>query len=114
MVIRSRMKLICILLHGLLALTVHAKDDGVNQSSETDIEKGVFEPSWQSLSANYEAPQWFANAKLGIWAHWGLQCVPEDGDWYARSMYQQDQARYRNHCKRYGHPQVETLEQALG
>lgn len=66
--------------------------------------KEVFQPSWESLQSNYKAPQWFADAKLGIWAHWGLQCVPEDGDWYARSMYQQDQARYRNHCKRFGHP----------
>lgn len=74
------------------------------QAVATDIEKGVFEPSWQSLAANYQAPQWFADAKLGIWAHWGLQCVPEAGDWYARAMYQQDQGRYREHCKRFGHP----------
>jgi len=69
-----------------------------------DIEKGVFEPTWQSLSENYQTPDWFADAKLGIWAHWGLQCVPEDGDWYARSMYQQDQGRYKNHLNKYGHP----------
>lgn len=91
------MKRITILLLGLFALTAQAQN-------EMDIETGIFEPSWQSLSANYEAPQWFADAKLGIWAHWGLQCVPEDGDWYARSMYQQDQGRYRNHCRRFGHP----------
>ena len=86
-----------LILLGLFVLTAHAQN-------EMEIEKGAFEPSWQSLSANYEAPQWFADAKLGIWAHWGLQCVPEDGDWYARSMYQQDQGRYRNHCRRFGHP----------
>ena len=74
------------------------------QAVATDIEKGVFEPSWQSLAANYQAPQWFADAKLGIWAHWGLQCVPEAGDWYARAMYQQDQGQYREHCQRFGHP----------
>ena len=91
------MKKITVFMLCLFTLTVQAQ-------KEMDIEKGVFEPSWQSLSANYQAPEWFADAKLGIWAHWGLQCVPEDGDWYARSMYQQDQARYRNHCQRYGHP----------
>ena len=69
-----------------------------------EIEQGPFEPTWESLSSNYQTPEWFADAKLGIWAHWGLQCVPEDGDWYARSMYQQDQGRYRNHVKKYGHP----------
>ena len=72
--------------------------------AQENIEKGIFQPSWESLSENYQAPDWFANAKLGIWAHWGLQCVPEAGDWYARAMYQQDQGRYRNHVKKYGHP----------
>ena len=72
--------------------------------AQENIEKGIFQPSWESLSENYQAPDWFADAKLGIWAHWGLQCVPEAGDWYARSMYQQDQGRYRDHVKKYGHP----------
>ncbi|MBQ5997633.1 MAG: alpha-L-fucosidase [Bacteroidales bacterium] len=91
------MKRIFFLLLALSALTVHAQDD-------MSIEEGVFEPTWQSLSANYQAPDWFADAKLGIWAHWGLQCVPESGDWYARSMYMQDQRVYREHTRRYGHP----------
>lgn len=64
----------------------------------------VFQPTWESLQSNYKAPQWFADAKLGIWAHWGLQCVPEEGDWYARSMYIQGNGRYNSHCKRFGHP----------
>jgi alpha-L-fucosidase len=91
------MKKIYLFALGLLAMTAHAQNEGT-------IEKGVFEPTWQSLSANYQAPQWFADAKLGIWAHWGLQCVPEAGDWYARSMYQQEQGKYREHCKHFGHP----------
>ena len=47
---------------------------------------GKFEPTWESLS-QYETPEWFRNAKFGIWAHWGPQCQPEAGDWYGRSMY---------------------------
>ncbi len=74
------------------------------QHPELNIEEGIYEPSWESLSANYQVPEWFIDAKLGIWAHWGLQCVPESGDWYGRNMYQQDQGTYREHCKRYGHP----------
>src|SRR6202000_2539211 len=35
---------------------------------------GRFLPSWQSLSG-YETPEWFRNAKFGIWAHWGPQCA---------------------------------------
>ena len=46
---------------------------------------GKFEPTWESL-AQYEVPEWFKNAKFGIWAHWGPQCVEGSGDWMARSM----------------------------
>lgn len=45
-----------------------------------------FQPTWESL-AQYQAPEWFRDAKFGIWAHWGPQCQPGQGDWYARSMY---------------------------
>src|SRR4051794_29200441 len=41
-------------------------------------------PTWQSLAASYRVPDWFRDAKFGIWAHWGPQCQPEWGDWYAR------------------------------
>ena len=44
-------------------------------------------PTWQSLAATYRVPEWFRDAKFGIWAHWGPQCQPEHGDWYARFMY---------------------------
>lgn len=68
------------------------------------VEEGLFEPSWQSLQDNYETPQWFADAKLGLWAHWGIQCVPEAGDWYGRLMYIQGDAAYEDHKRRFGHP----------
>ena len=48
--------------------------------------KTHFDPNWDSLSS-YEVPEWFRDAKLGFWAHWSPQCVPERGDWYARNMY---------------------------
>ena len=63
-----------------------------------------FQPSWDSLIAGYKAPDWFGDAKFGIWAHWGVQCVPEVGDWYARSMYMQGSFQYEHHLKTYGHP----------
>ena len=45
-----------------------------------------YEPTWESLSGYGQAPDWFRDAKLGLWAHWGPQCQPEDGDWYARGV----------------------------
>ena len=65
---------------------------------------GPFRPDWDSLTAQYQAPDWFRDAKFGIWAHWSAQCVPEAGDWYARNMYLQGSKQYDHHLKNYGHP----------
>lgn len=67
--------------------------------------KGPFQPSWASLE-RYKVPAWFRDAKFGIWAHWGPQCEPEHGDWYAREMYMEGNAHYNFHLKKYGHPSV--------
>jgi len=64
----------------------------------------TFAPTWASLVDNYRTPDWFRDAKFGIWAHWSAQCVPEMGDWYARNMYIQGNWQYEHHLKTYGHP----------
>ncbi|MGN6343253.1 MAG: alpha-L-fucosidase [Ginsengibacter sp.] len=64
---------------------------------------GPFKPDWTSLE-QYQTPEWYKNAKFGIWAHWGPQCQPEYGDWYARGMYQEGSDQYNYHVKKYGHP----------
>ena len=68
------------------------------------IAPGPFQPTWESLVKNYRAPDWFRDAKFGIWAHWSAQCVPEQGDWYARRMYLQGDKDYDFHVRTYGHP----------
>ena len=52
----------------------------------------------------YTVPEWFSDAKFGIWSHWGPQSVPRAGDWYARHMYVPGTAQYDYHVKNYGHP----------
>jgi hypothetical protein len=74
----------------------------VSTSAEPVVE-GKFQPNWQSLQ-QYQTPDWFRDAKFGIWAHWGPQCEPERGDWYAREMYSQGNFKYNEHLKLYGHP----------
>ena len=69
------------------------------------IAEGAFKPDWGSLK-QYQCPDWFRDAKFGIWAHWGAQCQPEMGDWYARSMYLEGSADYKFHLTNYGHPSV--------
>jgi alpha-L-fucosidase len=63
-----------------------------------------FKPAWDSLVGGYRTPDWFRDAKFGIWAHWSAQCVPEMGDWYAREMYIQGNWQHDHHVKTYGHP----------
>jgi len=65
----------------------------------------------------YKYPEWFRDAKFGIWSHWGPQAVPRQGDWYARKMYESDivdrrtnkptgkpSREYLYHVEHYGHP----------
>lgn len=63
----------------------------------------MFKPTFESLY-KYECPEWFKNAKFGIWSHWGPQSVPMCGDWYARNMYIQGSPQYLYHVRHYGHP----------
>ncbi|WP_314000162.1 alpha-L-fucosidase [uncultured Paenibacillus sp.] len=67
------------------------------------IAKGPFDPAFESLR-RYECPEWFRDAKLGIWSHWGAQSVPMYGDWYARNLYYEGSDQYRYHIRHYGHP----------
>lgn len=67
------------------------------------IASGPFQPTMDSLK-KYECPEWFRDAKFGIWAHWGPQAVPMDGDWYARGMYEPGNKHYQYHLEHYGHP----------
>ncbi len=68
-----------------------------------EIEPGPFQATRESLKA-YRAPDWFRDAKFGIWAHWGPQSAAEFGDWYARNMYIEGHKQYKYHCEKYGHP----------
>ncbi|OUJ75337.1 alpha-L-fucosidase [Hymenobacter crusticola] len=67
------------------------------------VAAGTFQPTWTSL-AQYQTPAWYRDAKFGLWAHWGPQCQPERGDWYARGMYQEGSDQYKYHVEKYGHP----------
>src|SRR5574344_1297355 len=67
------------------------------------ITEGKYKPTWESLS-DYQCPEWFRDAKFGIWAHWGPQCQPEFGDWFARGMDSENSDQYKYSLYRKGHP----------
>ena len=73
---------------------------------------GPFQPTLQSLQ-QYQCPEWFRDAKFGIWAHWGPQAVPMDGDWYARKMYEPGRPQYNHHLAHYGHPSTNGYKDIL-
>ena len=62
-------------------------------------------PTWESLARYNEAPEWFQDAKFGIYFHWGVYSVPAYGsEWYPRNMHLTDHDVYKYHVKTYGEP----------
>ena len=71
--------------------------------AQTAVPSAKFLPTRASLES-YQVPDWFQDAKFGIWSHWGPQSAIEYGDWYARQMYIQGSPQYDYHVQTYGHP----------
>ena len=88
----------------------HSLSYAQKPTTDVPIEQGQFEPTWQSL-AQWECPEWFKDAKFGIWAHWGPQCQAEAGDWYARHMYFESERQGKYHREHYGNPSVYGLKE---
>lgn len=64
--------------------------------------QGPFRADWESLQ-KYEVPQWYKDAKFGIFIHWGVYSVPAFGnEWYPRNMYVQGSPEYKHHVAAYG------------
>ena len=82
----------------LLGLTINSF-----AQKNKEITSGPFKATDESLS-QYEFPEWFRDAKFGIWSHWGPQAVPRQGDWYAKNMYKEGSAQNKYHVEHYGHP----------
>ena len=81
-----------------------------SQSKHSDSIKQI-EPTWESMVANYQVPEWLVDGKLGVWFHWGVPSSvdedrPLDGSWYGRNMYGggKELAKVLSewHIKRYG------------
>ena len=81
----------------------HIPDSWKDWPVPVRITAGPFQPTAESLK-HYQCPEWFRDAKFGIWSHWGPQSVPGGGDWYARTMYEQGSEAYKIHVAKYGHP----------
>lgn len=64
-----------------------------------------YEPNWKSLSKHEAAPEWMKDAKLGIYFHWGVYCVPAYwNEWYPSKMHIEGDDVFYHHKKTYGDP----------
>ena len=69
---------------------------------ERNSHNGPFRPDWESLE-KYEVPEWYKDAKFGIFIHWGVYSVPAFGnEWYPRNMYREESDEYKHHIATYG------------
>lgn len=102
-------RLIALLFSGSLA-TAAAQTNALKLPPIAD---GPFKPDWNSLTNYQDAPEWYRDTKFGIWAHWGPQCQPEHGDWYARGMYEEGGWQYKLHLKEYGHPSTNGFKDVI-
>jgi alpha-L-fucosidase len=99
------MKIYLLLLSVLLAVSCSKETKKpVNIESVASPEgTEVFQPDWENIAANYQFPEWFVDAKFGIFIHWGVYSVPAFGnEWYPRDMYQKDSRVFKHHVETYG------------
>ncbi|WP_075737249.1 alpha-L-fucosidase [Streptomyces acidiscabies] len=65
----------------------------------------TYTPDWDSVDRHPAAPEWFRDAKFGIYFHWGAFSVPAyDNEWYPRNMYETGSRANLHHVATYGEP----------
>jgi len=71
-------------------------------SLDAQANDGPFRPDWDTLR-RFQMPQWYKDAKFGIFIHWGVYSVPgSQNEWYPRNMYQQKDPAFAEHVQRFG------------
>ena len=67
----------------------------------------TYQADWKSLDTR-PCPQWFGDAKLGIFIHWGVYSVPSWGpkgryaEWYGKDMHGKNSPTAKFHAARFG------------
>lgn len=102
----TRRKVLQLMSSAVPAIALEGKINSAQAQSKDaaiNVTPGRFVGTRASLRA-YTIPDWFADAKFGIWSHWGPQSAVGDGDWYARNMYIQGSPQNIYHVQRFGPP----------
>lgn len=89
----------------------------LSAKSQTKTTEEKFQPTYESLQ-QYQVPEWYEDAKIGYWVHWGVYSVPafvgdHAAEWYGRWMYSNEVngekrglATHNHHVATYGDPAV--------
>jgi alpha-L-fucosidase len=109
---RPLLAALAVILAGPLAVSPRAQETKPAAKLNLPVAPGPFQGTMDSLT-NYHCPEWFRDAKFGIWAHWGPQAVPRSGDWYAKHMYVQGHPQYQHHLQNYGHPSTNGYKELI-
>jgi alpha-L-fucosidase len=65
-----------------------------------------YQPTFESLEKVNPVPEWFKDAKFGIYFHWGVFAVPAyANEWYPRNMYGKNSNERKHHTEVYGAPE---------
>lgn len=76
-----------------------------NGCTSQKITAAAYTADWKSLKKHNPAPDWFRDAKFGIYCHWGVYCVPAfANEWYPRNMHNKNSEEYKHHVQKYGEP----------
>jgi alpha-L-fucosidase len=86
-----------------VALVIIVSRATAAQAEGAQIVPGPFHGTRESLK-DYLAPNWYRDARFGIWAHWGPESATEFGDWYAQRLYIEGNPTYKYHLENYGRP----------
>ncbi|MEK2491986.1 alpha-L-fucosidase [Kitasatospora purpeofusca] len=94
-------------LSGAVAVAAAASLPGLVHPRRARAAEGPYEPTWPSVNRHTPAPEWFQDAKFGIYFHWGVFSVPAYGsEWYPRNMYVAGSDAHRHHVETFGDPAV--------
>ncbi|MDR0385191.1 MAG: alpha-L-fucosidase [Prevotellaceae bacterium] len=94
---------VCAVVVILLAVSCDSKYNINIESVASPKGTAIFQPDWDNIAKNYQFPEWFIDAKFGIFIHWGVYSVPAFGnEWYARNMYRKNSSEFKHHIATYG------------
>ncbi|MCD6355086.1 MAG: alpha-L-fucosidase [Prolixibacteraceae bacterium] len=89
----------------VIILIVAGCGNAPQKATEKEKAEPKYQKTWESLAKHNEEPEWFQDAKLGIYFHWGIYSVPAFGnEWYPRNMHFKGSREYNHHLEKYGTP----------